>query len=70
MNSFTMNVAHLVDGGVERPVVNQYDIEVEYVFNWITFIKAKPVVILYIEPKKLMEECQCALNNHLQDVAV
>ena len=70
MNSFTINVAHLVDLGVEPPVMNQYDVEVEYVFNWITYIKAKPVVILYIDPKKLMNELQLAVNNHLQSVAV
>lgn len=70
MNSFILNVAHLVEGGVEPPVMNQYDVEVEYLFNLITYIKAKPVVILYIDPKRLMNELELALNNHLQKVAV
>lgn len=63
MNSFLLNVAHLTDIPTDRRYIDQYEVEVFHMVGLLFQIKARPVVYKYVNPDKLEQECQAAINS-------
>lgn len=65
MNSFKLNVAHLTDLPTPADIVPMYEVEVFHMIGLVMEIKARPVVFKWVNGDKLVQECQNALDNQL-----
>lgn len=64
MNSFLLNVAHLLDFKTYN--LSYYDVEIFYgSFGSITYLKADTLVFEFIPFAALIAECEAAVKHHL-----